>query len=68
MAVASLVIVFFAPLIGLILGYVAKNEIRNSQGTKGGAGVANAAVVLGWIFMIIWVIWVIAVAASASRY
>ena len=48
MAVAAIIIVFFSSLIGLILGYVAKKEIINSNGAKGGLGMAKAAIVLGW--------------------
>ena len=67
-AVAALVLAFFFPVVGLILGYVAKNEIRNSGGTKGGDGMATAAIALGWIFAAIGVIWIIVVAAGASTY
>lgn len=56
LAVAALVVAFFAPLIGLILGYSARKDINNSQGAKGGRGVATAAIALGWIFTIIGVI------------
>ena len=67
-AVAALVLAFFFPIVGLILGYVAKNEIRNSGGTKGGDGMATAAIALGWIFTAIGVIWIIVVAAGSSSY
>jgi hypothetical protein len=68
MAVAALVLAFFFPVVGLILGYVAKSEIRNSGGTKGGDGMATAAIALGWIFTAIGLIWIIVVAAGASSY
>lgn len=67
-AVAALVLAFFFPVVGLILGYVAKNEIRNSGGTRGGDGMATAAIALGWIFTAVAIIWIIVVAAGASSY
>lgn len=36
-------------IIGLILGYMARNEIRDSAGTIGGEGLALAGIILGWI-------------------
>lgn len=41
------------PIIGsiaaVILGYLARNEIRDAGGTLGGDGLATAGLVLGWI-------------------
>ncbi len=72
MAVAALVLAFFVPLVGLILGYSARNEIRRSEGAKSGDGLATAAIVLGWIFTIIGivvgVIYVVYFASLASNY
>jgi hypothetical protein len=56
LAIAALVLAFFAPLIGLILGYVARKEIIQSNGAKGGRGMASAAIALGWIFTIIGIV------------
>lgn len=78
MAVASMVlgIVGFValPLIGsilaLIFGYMARNEIRNSQGRVGGQGMATAGIVMGYIgialgvVIAIFVIGIIAVVAT----
>lgn len=50
-AIAALVSVFFIPLLGLILGYLAKKEIAQSAGTKSGSGLVKASIVLGWIFV-----------------
>lgn len=36
-------------IVGLILGYSARNQIRQSQGQQGGEGLATAAIVVGWI-------------------
>lgn len=44
---------FFLPGLGslaaIILGHIAKNEIRNSNGTLTGSGMATAGLVLGYI-------------------
>lgn len=72
LAVAALVVTFFAPLIGLILGYSARKDIDQSNGTKGGRNLANAAIALGWIFTILGivaaVIWIAALASMSSDY
>lgn len=52
-AIAAIIVVFFFSLLGLILGYVARADIRKSDGLKLGLGMANAAIVLGWIFTIL---------------
>lgn len=56
-AVAAIIIVFFFSLLGLILGYVAQNEIKKSNGLKTGSGMATTAIVLGWIFTILGFFW-----------
>jgi hypothetical protein len=38
-----------AGIVGLVLGYVAKREIRASDGRLNGSGMATAGIVLGWI-------------------
>lgn len=47
MAIAALIVVFFASVVGLVLGYVALNQIKQTQ--ESGRGLALAAVILGWI-------------------
>ncbi len=57
MAVASLVLsvlsFFLLPLIGaiigIVLGYRARNEIRGSNGQQSGDGLATAGIIVGWI-------------------
>jgi hypothetical protein len=56
LSVAAFVVSLFLPFIGLFMGYAARNEIRNSNGTKGGNGLASAAIAIGWIFTIIGII------------
>lgn len=58
-AVAAIIVVFFFSLLGLILGYVAQNEIKKSNGLKTGSGMATTAIVLGWIFTILGFFWFI---------
>jgi hypothetical protein len=52
-AVGALVAAIFLPFLGLILGYVARNDIRSTNPPKGGDGLATAAIVIGWIFTIL---------------
>lgn len=59
LAIASLIVVFFSSLIGLILGHVALSQIKRSG--DDGRGLALAAVIVGWTFTGVGI--VIAVAA-----
>lgn len=36
-------------VLALIFGYIAKGQIRNSDGRQGGNGMAIAGIVLGWV-------------------
>lgn len=71
MAIASLVtsIVCCGP-IGLILGIVAKNQIKASRGTQGGDGMATAGIIIGALSIVGGIIYgiILAVAASSSSY
>ena len=57
MAIASLVAsilgLTFIPVLGgiagVILGYVARNQIRESGGAVGGEGLAKAGLIIGWV-------------------
>ena len=67
MAVASLILAivgfFICPVVGgalgIIFGYVAKGNIRNSGGTLGGDGLATWGIILGFINLALVVIGVI---------
>jgi len=48
-------------IVGLVLGYIAKNQIDQSGGTQQGRGLAVAAIIIGWIGVAITVIVVLAV-------
>jgi len=51
--VASILGLTFVPtigcIVGLILGYMAKRQIAESQGTMGGDGLAKAGIIIGWV-------------------
>lgn len=49
MAVAALILAFLFPFIGLVLGYIARSQIRRTG--EGGGGLATAAIVIGWIWV-----------------
>jgi len=66
LAIVSLVLAFVAPLIGLVLGFVALSQVKRNG--EGGRGLALAAVIIGGVitlFYVVLVIAMIAVAASA---
>ncbi|MGV8049904.1 MAG: DUF4190 domain-containing protein [Anaerolineaceae bacterium] len=56
---------FILPIIGAIIaiitGYVAKNEIKNSNGQIAGDGMATAGLILGWINIALCIIAVVIV-------
>lgn len=64
-AIAAFVSVFFIPLLGLILGYLAKKDIAQSPGNKSGKGLAKASIVLGWIFVSFGALFTLLVIAAA---
>ncbi len=35
-------------IVGLVLGYVSRNQMQRSRGAQGGAGLATASIVIGW--------------------
>ncbi|MDA1359045.1 DUF4190 domain-containing protein [Glycomyces luteolus] len=49
-------------LLGLILGYVAKSQIKSRDNS--GSGLATAAIVLGWITVLGFIIFAIALAVG----
>ena len=64
MAVVSLIsgilgltlVPFIGGIVALVTGYMAKNEIQDSDGALGGEGLATAGIVLGWICVALLVI------------
>ena len=53
MAIAGLVSSIFCSLLGLILSIIALGDIKRSNGTVGGEGLAMAGIVLSCIFMVV---------------
>ena len=53
-----------AAVFALVFGYVARGQIRRSQGLEGGAGMAMAGIVLGWIGTIISILAVVLAVAG----
>jgi alpha-glucoside transport system permease protein len=51
LAIGALVAAFLLPVVGLVLGYLARRDIDNSRGAKSGRGLATAAIVVGWIIV-----------------
>jgi hypothetical protein len=54
LAIASMVVgilwlYWLGSILALVFGYVAKSQIRESNGTQGGGGMATAGIVLGWV-------------------
>lgn len=67
-AVVAFVLSFFVPIVGLVLGYISRNEIDRSQGRLTGRGLATAAIVINWISIVLLVVWVIAAGVLALQY
>jgi hypothetical protein len=53
MAIAGFVCAFLCSILGLILSWMALDEIKKSDGTLGGEGLARAGMWLSVIFMIL---------------
>lgn len=64
LAIASLVLGLTGiSIVGLVLGYIARKQIRESGGRQDGAGLATAGIVLGWIGTILGIIFIVAYVA-----
>ena len=56
LAIVAFVLVFVVPVAGIVIGYVARSEIRKSQ--QGGHKLVVSALTLGWIFFIFQLIFI----------
>jgi hypothetical protein len=67
MAIASLItsIVCCGP-VGIILGIVAKNQIKASRGTQGGDGLATGGIIVGALSIVGGIIYAIVISVAAS--
>jgi uncharacterized membrane protein len=43
-------------VVGIVLGFIARDQIKRSWGSQTGAGLATAGIVLGFIGVAIWVL------------
>lgn len=71
LAIASIIIVFFVSWVGLVLGYLARKEIRESNGQLGGAGLVKAAIIIGWVAtglgILVGIVWAVAIGIAAGN-
>jgi hypothetical protein len=51
-------------VLALVLGYMARGEIKRSNGALGGDGLALAGIIIGWGSIAIWTLFLIAVYAA----
>lgn len=49
-------------IIGIVLGFVAKGQIKESGGTQGGDGLATAGIAVGFIVIALQLLYIIAIA------
>lgn len=68
LAITAFVVSFFISWVGIILGYLARKEIRESNGTLAGDGLAQGAIIVGWIWtgllISVGIVWGISAGAS----
>ena len=50
LAIISLIAAFVVAPVGIVLGFIAKNQIKTSG--EGGSGLATAGIILGFVFTI----------------
>ena len=48
LSIIGLVTCLVGSIVGLVLGYVSRNQMQRSRGAQGGAGLATASIVIGW--------------------
>jgi hypothetical protein len=55
-------------VLAIIFGFIARDQIRRSQGREQGTGMATAGIVIGFVALAIWLIFfVVGLAASGSN-
>jgi hypothetical protein len=47
---------FIAPIVAVVAGHMARNEIRASNGQIGGSGLATAGLILGYLQIVLMVL------------
>jgi hypothetical protein len=72
LAIASLVcscagfLPFIPAVLGIVFGFVARSQIRNSRGTQGGDGLALAGIIVGFGWIALYIV-LIAVSAATTN-
>jgi hypothetical protein len=72
MAIASLIlsavgwVVCIGPILGIIFGFIALGQIRQSQGRQGGSGLAKAGIIVGFAVIALFIVLVIVGRGSNS--
>lgn len=72
MAIASLVCALVGiccgvgSILGIIFGFIALNQIKRTG--QGGAGMAKAGIIIGFVLIALWIIYVIVMAATGNTY
>ncbi len=73
LAVASLVcacagfVLFIPAVLGIVFGFVARSQIRNSQGTQSGDGLAVAGIIVGFAWIALFVVLIAISAANTNN-
>jgi Domain of unknown function (DUF4190) len=72
LAIASLVVSLFGCLcgvgaiLGIVFGFVARSQIRQSNGTQTGDGLALAGIIVGFVTLALVIIWFVFLAVNGS--
>ena len=72
LAIASLVVSLVGCLcgvgaiLGIIFGFVARSQIRQSNGTQTGEGLALAGIIVGFVTLALVIVWFVLIAVSGS--
>jgi len=73
MAVASLVcsigslLCGIGCILGIIFGFIARQQIRSSNGTQRGEGLATAGIIVGFVFLGLFIAVIIALVVAAHH-
>jgi hypothetical protein len=54
-------------ILGIVLGFVARNQIKNSGGRESGDGLAKAGIIIGFVIVGLGFVWfIVALISSAA--
>jgi hypothetical protein len=71
LAIAAIITVFFVSWVGIVLGYLARKEIRESNAPLAGDGIARTAIIIGWVAtglgVLVGIIWAVALGIAAGN-